>query len=148
MTTVSKGLLRKRTLQAFLEFLFWTAFFLAIWWHSMKGLGLGITKILLMASLLSLVIAATQWERFSDRVRTYSVLIDERAICTISSADGSYSVLRGRIRTVLEKRNGLYLSEKSGLRARLHGYVWIPKELSNYPPLKGLALSWRDPSAE
>ena len=83
-----------------------------------------------------------EWLLLSQEIKRYSVLVDEDAICTLTSA-GLKSVRRGKVRTIRESENGLYLSEDIGWRARLQGSVWVPRELSEYAHLKDVAVSWR-----
>lgn len=103
-----------------------------------------------MSTALSFVAVATvcacvaQWLLLSEETKRYSVLVDD-AICTLTRA-GAKSVRRGKVCTIRESENGLYLSEQIGWRAKLGGSVWVPRELHQYGQLKDLAVSWKTTS--
>jgi len=59
------------------------------------------------------------------------------------------SVRRGRVRSIFVpwrffgRPRGICVSEKSGLGARLSGYVYLPKTLEKFEEIRSLAESWR-----
>lgn len=81
----------------------------------------------------------------ADATKTYKVLVDDDAICTLTRS-GVKSVRRGHIRTIKETEWGLLLSEEGSWKARLRGSVWLSSELDAYGALKELASSWKDSS--
>jgi hypothetical protein len=68
------------------------------------------------------------------------VIVDEEAICVITH-DGANTVARGQIRSIWEKKDGLYLSKRKGV-FRHFGYVWIARDLNEYGVLKQLVAGW------
>jgi hypothetical protein len=57
-------------------------------------------------------------------------------------------VRRGQVRTVIERRGGVILSERGRLATLLFGGVWIPRQLPAYEHLKNLGKSWLRPDSE
>ena len=119
-------------------------FFLVLLWLTKESADLGIPKTLIVALLLCMGTCIGEWFVWVDSVRKYKLLVDTDAICMIGRG-AAYSVLRGQVRTTWERKDGLYLSGKTGILARMGGYVWIPRELPELAALKDLATSWKMP---
>jgi hypothetical protein len=118
---------------------------LVLLWLTKESAELGVPKTLIVALLLGVGASIGEWFVWVDQVRKYKLLVDADAICMIGRGS-AYSVLRGQVRTTWEKRDGLYVSEKTGILARMGGYVWIPRELPEFAALKDLVTSWKMPS--
>ena len=109
-----------------------------------QSAGLGVPKTLVVTLLLSLGISVGEWFVWVYQVRNYKLLVDADAICMIWRGSAN-SALRGQIRTTWEKKDGLYLSGRTGMFARIGGNVWIPRELPDFAALKDLATRWKTP---
>ncbi len=118
------------------------AFLIALLWLTKESTELGISKTLILAFLFGIGASITKWFVWMDYVKRYKVLVDDDAICTLNRGSAS-SVLRGQIRTIWEKKDGLYLSGRKGFPAHWGGYVWIPRELPEFDALKDLAATWK-----
>jgi hypothetical protein len=121
------------------------AFLLVLLWRTKEFTELGVPKTLIVALLLGVGASVGKWFVWMDQVRTYKLLVDADAICMIGRGSAN-SILRGQVRTTWEKKDGLYLSGKTGIFVRLGGYVWIPREMPEFAALKDLATSWKMPS--
>jgi hypothetical protein len=58
---------------------------------------------------------------------------------------GSATVHKGKVRTILERKRGVIVSEHGLWRTRWSGGVWIPKALPEYEHLKSVAETWKAP---
>jgi len=122
-----------------------SVYVLVLLWLTKEPAELGVPKTLIVALLAGVGASIGKWFVWVDQVRKYKLLVDADAICMIGRGSAN-SVLRGQVRTTWEKRDGLYLSGKTGIFARLGGYVWIPREIPEFAALKDLATSWKMPS--
>ncbi len=108
---------------------------------SIGPLGLDLRDKLTLVLLLIIGPTLIQWTRIRNRFATYKVVVDEEAICVVTS-DGANTVVRGKIRSIWEKGDGLYLSERKWPLSYLLGYAWIARDLKDYDAIKQLAAEW------
>jgi hypothetical protein len=76
---------------------------LVLLWPTKESAELGVPKTLIVALLLGVGASIGEWFVWVDQVREYKLLVDVDAICVIGRGS-AYSVLRGQVRTTMEKR--------------------------------------------
>jgi hypothetical protein len=86
------------------------------------------------------------WIEQAQREKQYELVVDEHQMSTRYSFFSHPRVRRDQVRTIIEKRSGLFLSERSRIGMGFLGGLWIPKTLPEYESLKSLALSWKTKS--
>jgi len=87
---------------------------------------------------------------------SYKLLVDDESITSVVEFTGwmkwwvvRRSISKGKVRTIWEIRGkqgmprGMGFSERSGLSARMWGFVFLPSSLPDYESIKALAESWR-----
>lgn len=107
--------------------------------HSRPSLA---SNLILTAVQTALFSCALVW-LLDRRVAAIEIYVDDDTI----SVQGQ-SVHRGLVRTVIERRGGVMLSERSHLATLLFGGVWIPRQLPAYEHLKNLGKSWLRPDPD
>jgi hypothetical protein len=98
-----------------------------------------IVSAIFQAAIFALILAASG----STMLSKYEITVSEEEM----SAKGSViprSVHRGKVRTLIERRRGLMISERGRVGTFLWGGMWIPREINEYELLKDLAVSWKE----
>lgn len=142
-TNARKRLSRKLTLAGLWTVPLWVSFVAWMSWAWLRELAMLQQGLLLIVAVTCII--SVQLFLNADATKTYKVLVDDDAICTLTKS-GAKSVRRGHIRTIRETEWGLLLSEEGSWKARLRGSVWLSSELDAYEALKELASSWKDSS--
>ena len=134
---------RRGTLRIFGTFPVLLASFLVLLWLTKETAEFGVRKTLIAAVVLAAGASIGGWFAWVDQIRKYKLLIDADAICMIGRTSAT-TILRGQIRQTWERKDGFYLSGRTGKMARLSGYVWISNQLPEYVTLKEMLTSWRE----
>jgi len=100
------------------------------------------SNLILTAVQTALFSCALVW-LLDRRVAAVEIYVDDDTI----SVRGQ-SVHRGQVRTVIERRAGVMLSERGRLATLFFGGVWIPRQLPAYEHLKNLGKSWLRPDRD
>jgi len=67
------------------------------------------------------------------------------ALSQMHSRTWTRTVRRGEVKTMIERRNGLFLSERGRIGAFFWGGIFIPRTFPEYDELKCLTESWKKP---
>ena len=84
------------------------------------------------------------------RPARYQILVDDEEMSTDFNSRNhlfSRTVRRGEVKTLIQRRHGLLISQHNRIGTYFWGGVWVPKELADYEYLKRLAISWKASSA-
>jgi hypothetical protein len=121
-THVSYELVYELVRAVFLPF-FWSL--LMSWYFCSKSFLLGLTK---------------SW-------KNYQIVIEEDRISTRGFSSQNWmiskSILRDKVRTIIENKKGLLVSDRGRLGTYLFARIWIPNQLPDYEYLKRLVTSWK-----
>ena len=99
-----------------------------------------------------MLVQATLWASFMTiaftflKVGHYQILVDDEEMSTNFKSRNhlfSRTVRRGEVKTLIQRRHGLLISEHNRIGTYFWGGVWVPKELADYEYLKRLAMSWK-----
>jgi hypothetical protein len=103
----------------------------------------GLASNLILTAIQTIIFScAIVW--FTERrVTELEIFVDDDRICVRNQC-----ITRGQVKTVVERKNGILLSDRGRLATYLFGGVWIPRQLPAYEHLKSLALSWCGPPTD
>jgi hypothetical protein len=115
--------------------------FVTWYWPSGSGrenLAETIISVIIQAIIFATVVTIIDRATLKD----YEITVSDSEMSTRATVFRR-SVHRGQIRTILEKRRGLVVSERGKVGTFLWGGVWVPKQLREYDSVRNLALLWR-----
>jgi hypothetical protein len=72
----------------------------------------------------------------------YEISVDDEEI-RVKFFMSVRSIHRGKIRTILERKEGLLISGQNRINTFFWGGVWVPRQLPEYKELRHLAESWK-----
>jgi hypothetical protein len=110
-------------------------------WPSLHGRD-GLTWLIVNACFQGLLVAGIWVWLLRRSLRRYEISVDDEEI-RVKFFMSIRSIHRGKIRTLLERKEGLLISGRNRIGTFLWGGVWVPRQLPEYEELKRLAESWK-----
>jgi hypothetical protein len=110
-------------------------------WPSLHGRD-GLTWLIVNACFQGLLVAGIWVWLLRRSLRRYEISVDDEEI-RVKFFMSIRSIHRGKIRTLLERKEGLLISGRNRIGTFLWGGIWVPRQLPEYEELKRLAESWK-----
>jgi hypothetical protein len=107
----------------------------------------GVTGIAIESVFWGLFMSLFELRRKNEFLGDYSLAIDDYVVSMKIVRSGKVlyqrSVNRENIRTIVERKRGLSVSEHGRVGAFILGRIWVPKKLHDYEYVKRLLMGWQ-----